>query len=83
VAKVNDELSWGLGWGLARVDGEDTFWHWGNNGPYQAFIVGSRRRRWATVIFTNSANGLKLCREVVTRLLRVEHPAFRWSSVLR
>jgi CubicO group peptidase (beta-lactamase class C family) len=82
-ARVNDDLAWGLGWGLARVAGDDTFWHWGNNGVYQSFVVGSRKRRWGVVIFTNSANGLKLCREVVTRLLGTDHPAFQWSLVLR
>lgn len=80
--KVNDELSWGLGWGLARVRGDDTFWHWGNNEVYQGFVVGSRARRWGAAIFTNSANGLRACREIVTRLLGEEHPAFRWETVL-
>jgi len=34
------------------------------------------------VVLTNSANGLNLCHEVVTRLLGVEHPAFRWNLVI-
>jgi CubicO group peptidase (beta-lactamase class C family) len=80
---VNDEITWGLGWGLARVGGADSFWHWGNNGVYQGFVAGSRTRRWGAVVFTNSANGLKLCREVFGRLLGADHPAFRWSQVLR
>jgi len=83
LSRVNDEISWGLGWGLARVEGDDTFWHWGNNGVYQSFVLGSRKRRWAAVVFTNSANGLKLCREVFARLWGSDHPAFRWSQVLR
>ena len=78
----NGDLSWGLGWGLATVDGADTFWQWGNNGVYRGFAIGSRARRWGAVILTNSANGLNLCREVVTRLLGVEHPAFRWNMVI-
>ena len=78
----NDELSWGLGWGLATVAGADTFWQWGNNGVYRGFAIGSRARRWGAVILTNSANGLNLCREVVTRLLGIEHPAFRWNLVI-
>ena len=81
-SRVNDDLTWGLGWGLARVSGDDSFWHWGNNSVYQSFVVGSRKRRWGVVIFTNSANGLKLCREVVTRLMGADHPAFQWSLVI-
>jgi CubicO group peptidase (beta-lactamase class C family) len=82
VSHPNSDLGWGLGWGLATVDGADTFWQWGNNGVYRGFVVGSRARRWGAVVFTNSANGLSLCREVVTRLLGVEHPAFRWNLVM-
>lgn len=83
VSHPTEDLSWGLGWGLATVDGADTFWQWGNNGVYRGFAIGSRARRWAAVILTNSANGLNLCREVVTRLLGIEHPAFRWNMVIR
>lgn len=78
----NAELSWGLGWGLASVGDLETFWQWGNNGVYQGFVVAARRTRWGAVVLTNSANGLKLCREIVTRLLGAEHPAFRWNLVI-
>ena len=82
VSHPTGDLSWGLGWGLATVDSADTFWQWGNNGVYRGFAIGSRARRWAAVILTNSANGLQFSREVVTRLLGVEHPAFRWNMVI-
>lgn len=82
VAHVNDELSWGLGWGLARAAGTHTFWHWGNNNVYQSFVVGSRERRWGLVVLTNSASGLKVCREVVNRALGADHPAFAWNAVI-
>ena len=80
--KVNDELSWGLGWGLASVAGTPHLWHWGNNTVYQSFITGSPTTGSGIVVFTNSANGMRLCREVVTTFLGLEHPAFRWPQVL-
>jgi hypothetical protein len=80
--RVNGQLSWGLGWGLARAGGTETFWQWGNNGPYQSFLVGSRDEGWGAVMLTNSANGLKGCRDIVARLVGEDHPAFQWSNVL-
>jgi CubicO group peptidase (beta-lactamase class C family) len=78
----NADLQWGLGWGLGRAGKLDTFWHWGNNNVYQSFVVGCRERRSGLVVFTNSANGLMLCREIVNRYLGTEHPAFRWKLVM-
>ena len=81
-SRVNESLTWGLGWGLARANGTDTFWHWGNNNVYQGFVAGSRAKRWGLVVLTNSANGLRLCRELFARAIGTEHPAFRWNLVI-
>jgi hypothetical protein len=81
--KVNDEISWGLGWGLARAGKAATFWQWGNNGGYQGFVAGSRDSGRGIVVLTNSAHGLRVCREIVNAALGAEHPAFNWSQVLR
>lgn len=80
--RVTADIDWGSGWALSRVNGVDTFWHWGNNDVYRSFVVGARDRRWATVILTNSAHGLKASRDIVSRLLGADHPAFRWPMVL-
>jgi CubicO group peptidase (beta-lactamase class C family) len=82
VSSATGDIHWGLGWGLASVDGVDTFWQWGNNGAYRGFVIGARSRRWGVVVLTNSAHGLSFSHEIVTRLLGVEHPAFRWSAVI-
>jgi len=81
--KLNDEISWGLGWGICRVEEELNIWHWGNNGVYQSFVSAVPESRSGIVVLTNSANGLKVCKNVVEGVLRAEHPAFKWSMVLK
>lgn len=83
---IDDALGWGLGWGLERYEaagvpaGSSTadraFWHWGDNGSFKAFALGSRARRRAVAIFTNGAAGLRLAQPVVEAVVPGEHPAF-------
>jgi CubicO group peptidase (beta-lactamase class C family) len=62
---VDDELSWGLGFGLSG----EVFWHWGDCGDFQSTVAGSRRDARALVCLTNSENGLPLCAELTRRVL--------------
>ena len=39
--KVSDTISWGLGIGLATTPSGRSFWHWGDNGDFKAFVTGS------------------------------------------
>lgn len=64
-ARVDDELSWGLGFGLSG----DVFWHWGDSGDFQSAVAGSRRDGRALVCLTNSEHGLPLCAELTGRVL--------------
>jgi CubicO group peptidase (beta-lactamase class C family) len=79
--KVNDALSWGLGWGLHERDDRDSFWHWGDNGAFKCFAVASQRERSGVVVMTNGASGLRICRDVVRTAMEYEHPAFSWSML--
>jgi len=73
-------LSWGLGWGLQRVDEDVAFWHWGSQNGYTAYAVGCPVQRRGLVILTNSEEGLPVCAEVTRVALKhtAWHPAFGW-----
>jgi CubicO group peptidase (beta-lactamase class C family) len=80
--KVNDSLAWGLGWGIQRPKSEESYFHWGNNNNrFKNFVVFSGNRKIALVVFTNSGNGLKLCKKLVPQAIGGDHPAFSWSMV--
>lgn len=81
--KVKDDIWWGLGWGGASIRGASHIWQWGNNNVYQSFVTGSPDTGSGLVILTNSANGLRLCREAVAAFIGADHPAFNWDRVLR
>jgi CubicO group peptidase (beta-lactamase class C family) len=70
VVKVGDTVSWGVGWGIQHTKLGDAFWHWGNwSGLFHHFAIGLRKEKTGVVIMTNSGNGLKLCRELVPRVM--------------
>lgn len=69
-------LDWGLGWALETVGNERFFWHWGDLVTFKSFTLASRESGDGIVIFTNSQNGLKICRKIVKEAIGGEHPAF-------
>jgi CubicO group peptidase (beta-lactamase class C family) len=76
--KINDVLSWGLGWGLERDGGREYLWHWGDNGDYKNFTIAEPARRAGLVVLTNSSTGMRLCERVVNAATGHDHPAFLW-----
>jgi CubicO group peptidase (beta-lactamase class C family) len=73
---ADQHVAWGLGWGLEPDGG--SFFHWGDNGQFKAFVMGSLKDRSAVVVFTNGTNGMAIMPEVINQLMPGDHPAFRW-----
>jgi CubicO group peptidase (beta-lactamase class C family) len=73
---ADQHVAWGLGWGLEPDGG--TFFHWGDNSQFKAFVTGALADQSAVVVFTNGANGMKIMPEVVKLLQPADHPAFAW-----
>ncbi len=72
--RIDDELAWGLGWGI-----EDTrdraVWQWGNDPGWKNFVIGRPRDGQGVVVFTNGDNGPLVYRDVVSRILPGPHPS--------
>ncbi len=79
--KISQHLGWGLGWGVEHTPNGDFFWHWGDSGIFKCITFGSKQHRSGIVILTNSANGLKICEEIVTRSLGGQHIAFDFRMI--
>lgn len=85
--KMNDSLSWGLGWGIERIAAPTaapraaarTFlWQWGDNGGYKNFVLAEPAEGDALFVFTNGDSGARLYERILTRATGMEHPAFFW-----
>jgi CubicO group peptidase (beta-lactamase class C family) len=68
--RASTTIRWGLGIGLVQKNGEEGFWHWGDNGSYRCFAYVSRTRKQGFVYFTNSRNGCSVLLALATRTLQ-------------
>lgn len=78
VTHTSESISWGLGIGLEETSHGRSFWHWGDNGDFKAFVAGSESARRGVVIFTNSANGMTIIPDIVAEAMGEKQPAFEW-----
>jgi tetratricopeptide (TPR) repeat protein len=69
---------WGLGVGIEKTRSGETFWHWGDNGAFKAFMIAYPEQKSGLVMFANSENGLSIHTEIVEEALGGKHPAFAW-----
>lgn len=77
--ETEDDVAWGLGWGLETQAG--SFFHWGSNPGARAFAMGMPARRTALAMFMNGDNGLSLVPRIVQSVLPGEHPALAWLGL--
>jgi CubicO group peptidase (beta-lactamase class C family) len=76
-----DQLSWGLGWGIQHAEPEDSFWHFGvKRGRTFNFALGYPAEQTGLVILTSQTIGLSLCEEIAHLVFGHSRslPAFRW-----
>ena len=78
---ADQHIAWGLGWGLEPDGG--TFFHWGDNEQFKAFVIGSRSEQSALVVFTNGSNGMAVMPDIVQQLMPGDHPVFAWLNYSR
>jgi CubicO group peptidase (beta-lactamase class C family) len=74
--EVTRGIPWGLGFGLQQIESKDgtiepSFWHWGDNGPFKAFVMGDSRN--AFVYFANSLYGLRIWEDLAQNILAGKH----------
>ncbi|MBN8884291.1 MAG: beta-lactamase family protein [Rudaea sp.] len=78
--RIDDALSWGLGWGAQRDAAACRFWAWGDNGAWKNFVLGDPATRSAVVVFTNGSNGMRLAERIVRATSGRDNAAFLWVA---
>ena len=77
-AQIDDQLAWGLGWGI-EIDEERAVWQWGNDPGYKNFVIGRPTKQVGVVVFTNGDRGAEVYAEVVRHVLPGPHPSLEAS----
>jgi CubicO group peptidase (beta-lactamase class C family) len=77
----DQHIAWGLGWGLEPDQG--SFFHWGDNEQFKAFVVGTPATGSAVIVFTNGYNGMAIMPQVVGQLMSGDNPALTWLNYTR
>jgi hypothetical protein len=75
---IEDDVAWGLGWGLEA--GGANFFQWGKMDGVRAFALGSVAQQAGLALFTNGNTGLRLMEDVAGLVLPGEHPACGWLA---
>lgn len=80
--EIDDELAWGAGWGLERVDTRVNGWQWGLHdgkaSPASNFVIGCPSTGEGVVVLTDDPrHGRAFYRQVVEQFLPGDHPSLR------
>lgn len=74
---------WGLGWGLEQTPAGDTFWHWGHQDAWRAYVAVRRDGKSGLVYFTNSSEGLSIAQALSDLVLGGPRPGLDWLNYER
>lgn len=77
-AQIDEELAWGLGWGI-EIGEEKAVWQWGNDPGCKNFVIGRPAQGVGLVVFTNGDRGAEVYAAVVRELLPGPHPSLEAS----
>jgi CubicO group peptidase (beta-lactamase class C family) len=80
--KLNESVGWGLGWGIQHTRTGSSFWHWGDNGNYQNFAIGSRQTGFGIVVMTNGRDGEQVYEKILYEMVAGEYPGLDWLTHL-
>ncbi len=76
-----EQLSWGLGWGIQHAEPEDSFWHFGvKHGRTFNFALGYPAEQTGMVILTTQTIGFSICEDISHTVMGDLRslPAFWW-----
>ncbi|HEY0678691.1 MAG TPA: serine hydrolase [Chitinophagaceae bacterium] len=73
-------LGWGLGLGYATSNEGVSFWQWGDNGTFKAFVLGYPAKKEGLVFFANSLNGMSIASELIALFIKADQPELKWLS---
>jgi hypothetical protein len=74
--RIDEELAWGLGWGL-ELHPPVHAWQWGSNVDASSFVIGCPSTGDGVVVLTDVAEGRDLYRSIVERELPGDHASLR------
>jgi len=81
--EIEEEISWGLGWGLQEGEAGKSFWHWGDNGNFKAFTLGLPESGMGMAMFANSFYGQSIVEDLLEALFDARFPAVGWMGYER
>jgi CubicO group peptidase (beta-lactamase class C family) len=71
---LDENVFWGLGWGLEKIDSTYNYFHWGNNGRFYNLAIANRDG-FGFVLFGNSQMTPFVWREITEITMPGDHPA--------
>lgn len=66
---VDEDVFWGLGFGLEKTSNGKAFWQWGDYGIFRNYIIAYKEKKIGVVYLTNSFNGLSIGHDIVQQAI--------------